>query len=439
LPSQKIRFSEFEADFSQRELRKGGVRIRLQHKPFRILEMLLRQPGELVSRQELAQALWPGLHVSFERGLNTAVNVLRQTLGDSSHECRFIETRSGLGYRFIAPVEEVVEPPKPARSLNIHEDYLKGRYFLNKMTEDALWKAIAYFESALAQDSKYALAYAGLADAYYQSALLASIHDDSAAHKAKQYSAAAVHHDSGLAEGHVSLARVKMLFEWDWAGARAEYMRALEINPDSADAHRAYAVFLSASANPAEALSESTRALLLDPLSCAISSAHAWHLYLSGNFQGAVEQCWKVLTLEPAFAPAQYTLGLAYQQLNMQEEAVVELQNADQLSGDHPASIGALGNVYATTGMPEQAIEMLQELDRRAHRRHVSPYWYGLIYAGLGESGQALELFEKARQERDPALLWLNVDPRLSALAGRIGQIGIQPGLPTALAYRHGI
>ena len=83
LPSQKIRFSEFEADFSQRELRKGGVRIRLQHKPFRILEMLLRQPGELVSRQELAEALWPGLHVSFERGLNTAVNVLRQTLGDS--------------------------------------------------------------------------------------------------------------------------------------------------------------------------------------------------------------------------------------------------------------------------------------------------------------------------------------------------------------------
>jgi adenylate cyclase len=419
LPSQKIRFAEFEADFSQRELRKGGIRVRLQHKPFRILEMLLQQPGELVSRQELAQALWPGLHVSFERGLNTAVNVLRQTLGDSSHECRFIETRSGLGYRFIAPVEDVVEPPKPVPSLNIHEDYLKGRYFLNKMTEDALWKAIAYFESALAQDSKYALAYAGLADAYCQSALLASIHGESAAHKAKQYSTAALHHDSGLAEGHVSVARVKMLFDWDWAGARAEYLRALALNPNSADAHRAYAVFLSASASSAEALSESNQALLLDPLSCAISSAHAWHLYLAGNFQGAVEQCWKVLTLEPAFAPAQYTLGLAYQQLNMQEEAIVELQNADQLSGDHPASIAALGNVYATTGMPEQAIEMLQELDRRAHHRYVSPYWYGLIYAGLGESEQALELFEKARVERDPALLWLNVDPRLSSLAGK--------------------
>jgi DNA-binding winged helix-turn-helix (wHTH) protein/tetratricopeptide (TPR) repeat protein len=426
LSRQKIRFAEFEVDFPQRELRKCGIRVRLQHKPFRILEMLLQKPGELVSRQELAEALWPGLHVSFERGLNTAVNVLRQTLGDSSHEARFIETRSGLGYRFIALAEEVVEPPKPVPCQDIREDYLKGRYFLNKMTEDALWKAIAYFESALAQDSRYALAYAGLADAYYQSALAASIHGDSAAHKAKQYSTAAIHHDSGLAEGHVSFARVKMLFDWDWTSARTEYVRALELDPNSADAHRAYAIFLSANASPTEALAESAQALLLDPLSFPISSEHAWHLYLAGNFQGAVEQCWRVLTLEPAFAPAQHTLGLAYQQLGMYEEAVVELQNADQLSSNHPALIGALGNVYAASGAPGQAREMLQELDRCSRRRYVSPYWYSLIYVGLGENRAALDELEKARGQRDPALLWLNVDPRFSSISGGISQVEFQ-------------
>jgi len=378
--------------------------------------MLLKQPGELVSRQDLARALWPDAHVSFERGLNTAVNVLRQTLGESSQECRFIETRSGLGYRFIAPVEAVIEPPTPSSSLNLHEDYLKGRYFLNKMTEDALWKAIAYFESVLAGDPRYAVAYAGLADAYCQSALTASTHGENAAQKARDYSAAALQHGPVLAESHVSLARVKTLFDWDWSGARAEYLHALELSPDSAEARRAYAAFLSASASPAEALVESARALVLDPLSCAICAEHAWHLYLAGDFQGAVEQCWKVLTLEPAFAPAQHTLGLAYQQLDMHEEAIVELKNADHISSDHPAAIGALGHVYGAAGMPGQAREMLHELDRRAQRRHVSPYWYGLVYTGLGESAQALDVLEKACRQRDPALLWLNVDPRLASL-----------------------
>ena len=384
--------------------------------------MLLQQPGELVSRQQLADALWPGLHVSFERGLNTAVNVLRQTLGDSSQECRFIETRSGLGYRFIASVEEVAAAPEPIVCPDIREDYLKGRFFLNKMTEDALWKAIAYFESILAQDSHYAPAFAGLADAYCQSAMLASMQADTAAQKARQYAASALQYDAGLAEGHVSFARVKMLFDWDWPGARTEFLRALELNPASADAHRAFALFLSANGNSEEALNESSQALFLDPLSCPISSEHAWHLHLAGNFQGAVEQCWKVLTLEPAFAPAQYILGLAYQQLNMQEEAIVELQNADQVSSGHPAPVAALGNVYAAAGMREQATEMLQELDRRSQRRHVSPYWQALIHAGLGEYGRALDLIEKAGQQRDTALLWLKVDPRVSAFAAHLVQ-----------------
>jgi len=102
----KIRFASFEVDFEERELRESGVRIPLQHKPFRILELLLRQPGSLVTRRELAKDLWPDLHVNFERSLNSAVNTLRQVLGDSSRACRFIETRPGLGYRFIAEIQE---------------------------------------------------------------------------------------------------------------------------------------------------------------------------------------------------------------------------------------------------------------------------------------------------------------------------------------------
>ena len=109
-PVRRLRFGVFELDLQDRELRKGGLNLRLQQKPFQVLELLVRNAGTLVTRTELARHLWPDLHVSFDRSLNTAVNVLRQTLGDSSRSCRYIETRSGLGYRFIACVEAIDEP-----------------------------------------------------------------------------------------------------------------------------------------------------------------------------------------------------------------------------------------------------------------------------------------------------------------------------------------
>src|SRR5436305_14798289 len=105
-----VRFGVFELDLRQRELRRSGLIIRLQQKPLQVLELLVRNPGVLVTRAELARHLWPNTHVSFDHSLNTAVNALRQVLGDSSRVSRYIETRSGLGYRFIAHVEQISEP-----------------------------------------------------------------------------------------------------------------------------------------------------------------------------------------------------------------------------------------------------------------------------------------------------------------------------------------
>src|SRR5579863_2792766 len=173
--ARRLRFGSFEVDLQERELYNRGIRIGLQHKPFRILELLLRKRGLLVTREELAQYLWPNLHVSFDRGLNTAVNVLRRALGDSPGRCRYIETRSGLGYRFIAHVEEIAElgtgvserpgwqagaAPRAASkqvigNFDAYQDYLKGRYFYGKMTEEDLRKSIAHFESAMKQDPNY--------------------------------------------------------------------------------------------------------------------------------------------------------------------------------------------------------------------------------------------------------------------------------------------
>src|SRR5579883_718951 len=156
--ARRVRFGTFEVDFRERELRNGGVRVNLQRKPFQILELLLRQPGALVTREELARYLWPDLHVSFSHSLNTAVNTLRQALGDSPVAPRYIETRSGLGYRFIARVEEVADitlPPKRYDSREgPYQDYLRARYLQSKLTRAELGKSIAHFEAAIAQDRR---------------------------------------------------------------------------------------------------------------------------------------------------------------------------------------------------------------------------------------------------------------------------------------------
>lgn len=437
--TRKVRFAAFEVDLEQRELRKRGIRMRLQQKPFRILELLLERAGALVTREELAQRLWPGLHVNFDHGLNTAVNALRQALGDSSRDCRFIETRSGLGYVFVAPVEEihlateadngtrqelagqpVVEVDAQTANFDVHQDCLKGRYFLNKLTEDDIRKGIAYFEAALAQHPYCAPAYAGLAEAYCQLAVLGAV-PEADRRNAQEFARSAVRYDSELAEAHVAMGRVNMLFDWDWKGAEAAHLRAIGLRPTHADSHRAYGTLLSAMARHESALKALRRARALDPLSMPVNIDLAWSLHRAGDSQAAVEHCWKVLTLEPKFGAAQYILGLAYEQLEMYDEAITELGNADNCSYDHAAVVSALGHVYASAGMRQEALKALRELDDLARRRYVSPYWESIIQVALGERVLAVKSLRKACDAHDAALLWLNADPRLSAIRNDAG------------------
>jgi TolB-like protein/Tfp pilus assembly protein PilF len=557
--SGRFRFGTFEVDLHERELYNRGIRIALQQKPFRILELLIRKRGELVTREELAQYLWPNLHVSFDRGLNTAVNVLRRALGDSPRNSRYIETRSGLGYRFIAPVEEISErdttsadsttdsvailpfekrttnptlalvadgitesiiarlseiqhvrviaratafrfsehadgPQSVGEKLNVrtvltgrvgesgdslmisaelievksgrrlwgadykavptgifavetkictavskmlvlppgsnpqtfskthtgsfeaYQDYLKGRYFYSRMTEEDLRKSIAHFEAALGQDPRYALAHTGLADVYSLFAMLGLMPAATAHARSRELAMAALKIDEELAEAHASLAGVKKLFEWDWIGSEAEYLRALELNANSADAHRWYAALLCAMNRIDEGMNEIRRAQELDPLSIVINMELAWDLYMARDFQGAMEQSWRTLVLDSKYAPAQHTLALSYEQLGMYEEAITELQNARMCSGDHPVAIASLAHAHAAAGNRDEAFRILDELDKISQRRHVSPYWMGVVQAGLSAFDLAFQSLETAFEQRDVWLVWLYVEPRFDAL-----------------------
>ena len=411
MPPKVIHFSSFEFDLELRELRQSGVRVPLQHKPFRILELLLRQPGALVTRHEFAKELWPGLHVDFEHSLNSAVNTLRQALGDSPRQCLFIETRSGLGYRFIAPIQDAAIC-KPASS----NDYLQGRFFLNKMTNEGIQRAIGCFQSALLQDPSSALVKTGLADAYCQLALSGTACTSEVSPPAREFASDAIRTQPSLPEAHISMGQVRMLFDWDWSRATEDWNHASRLDPAQPESHRAWARLLAARNCHADALREISRAQELAPLSLPIGFDHAWLLYLAGNFQEAAAQSWKVLSLEPAFAPAQTTLGLAYQQLGSFDEAITELENACTCSQRQPSALASLGHAYATAGLPDKARAVLGDLAAESQRRHVSAYCFALVHAGLGQLHLAIAALQTACTQRDPQLLWVTVDPRFALL-----------------------
>jgi DNA-binding winged helix-turn-helix (wHTH) protein/Flp pilus assembly protein TadD len=427
-PTSRLRFGAFEVNPRERELRKFGLRVRLQQKPFRVLERLLRTPGEFVSRDELARLLWPNLHVLFDRSLNTAVNALRRALGDRGRNPRFIETRPGLGYVFIAPVERATEPgagiPRRAAQADIayrgniqaYQEYLKGRYFADKMTEPDIRKSIAYFESALTHDPTYALAYAGLADTWSLAAFDGWFPSRDCFSRAGEWAEAALRVDDLLAEAHTSIAAVKRFRDWDWAGAESSHQRALKLDPQDAAAHRHYAQHLSVMGRFEDALKEIEVAQELDPLSLVINMEMARILFMSRDFSGAAEQSWKTLAIEPRFAPAQNTLGLAYEQLGMIEEAIVELDNARVCSENHPSAVATLACAFAAAGRLPEVEESLADLQRMSGTRYISRYWFGMVFAALGKCDLACESLEQASQERDVWLVWVKVEPRFDRL-----------------------
>jgi DNA-binding winged helix-turn-helix (wHTH) protein/Flp pilus assembly protein TadD len=422
----RLRFGVFDLDTQNRELRRRGLRVKLQQKPFQILHLLLTRAGKFVSRGQLAEYLWPDLHVNFDRSLNTAINTLRRTLGDSPENPRFIETRAGLGYRFIAPVESIEEPPASDRAghseraysgnVDAYHDYLKGRYFQNKMTEEDLRRSVAYFEAALTAEPECALAYAGLADTYSLLAYLGILPSKEAHERGTECTTAALRIDHQLAEGHTALAGLKKLYEWDWTGAEAAYRQALGLNPNDAHAHRMYASLLSAMERHPEANQEIRRAQQLDPLSLVVNAEAAWELYMARDFQGAVDQAWRTLAMEPRFAPAQHVLGLAYQQMGIIEDAIIEFQNARVCSTNHPAAAAALCHAYAMAGQKSEAQELLRELEAHSRNRHVSAYWVALMHAGLGDDSSAVQCLKRAVDDRDVWLVWLATEPRFQRL-----------------------
>ena len=629
-----LRFGHYELDLHSREVRKGGMRIRVQQQPLKLLEILLERPGEMVTREELRTRIWPNESFGdFDQAVNVAVTKLRAALQDSAENPQYVETLPKRGYRLIAPVAIVgglspdpteasarnvsggathdagrvagmadapphllslrgwkiiafallvcllilagwvwrsnrqpsfsirslaVLPldnlsgdasqdyfadgmtdqlitdlaqisalrvisrtsvmsykharkplPEIARELKVdaviegtvlrsgdqvritaqliqasadkhlwaksyegnlqdtlavqksvaddiaeqirieltpreraglknvkavnpeaYEDYLKGRYFWNKRTPDALRKAIDHFNQAIERDSNYAPAYSGLADSYvilgaWQYAVL----DPKETYpRAKAAAIKAVELDDTLAEAHISLAMSTDMFVWDWEAAEREYRRGIELNPGYATGHHWYAEHLSETGRNDEAIAEIRKAESLDPLSLITGADVATLLVIARRYDEAIEHAKKTIELGPDFAVSHFALGMAYEQKGQSGGAIAAFQKAVEFSGGNTAFKSNLAHAYAVAGRRSDAVAILNELKDRSKHEFLNPSEIALIYVGLGQKDQAMVWLEKAYEGRfDPVILtWpafdpLRSDPRFHDLVRRIG------------------
>jgi len=548
-----IRFDAFELDPHAGELRKQGVKIKLQAQPFQILHALLERPGEVVTRDELQKRIWPpDTFVDFEQGLNNAVQRIRQALGDTAETPRFIETLPRKGYRFIGavetnaprikslavlPLENLARDPEQdylaegitealiltlatigelrvvsrtsvmqykgvrkslpeiARELNVdgiiegtvqragerlrvsaqllhastdthiwaesydrdlrdvlalqselaqaiareiqikltpreqahiahvgtvdphaYEAYLKGRYYWNRRAKEGFQKAVQHFQEAISKDPGFAAAHAGLADCLSGLSLFGFLSPDEGLGKAKALALRALELDPGLAEAHVSVAMVRMCYDFDFTAAETKFERALELNPRYATAHSWFGHFLAAMGRHEEAYTECQRAIRLDPLSIPIHCVFGIAHFFARRVDQATEQFQKAIELDANYSWAYALVSAAYLSNPNRDLAINAARMAVQLSPASSLYLGDVAEAYAVSGQREKAQQILDRLHELAKHQYVSPYFLARTYVALGQQHEALRWLETGFRERSPLMAWINSDFRLDPL-----------------------
>jgi TolB-like protein/DNA-binding winged helix-turn-helix (wHTH) protein/Tfp pilus assembly protein PilF len=383
---------------------------------------LLQQGNVLIIQAELMDVktgaqLWGG---QFNRGLDNVLSLQDDLSREIAEKLRLKLTgdeRQQLAKRYTEDAEA-------------YQFYLKGQYYWNKRSPEGTRKAVSYFQQAIDKDPSYALAYAGLADAYTYLSFFNLAPPRDAMPRAKAAAMKALEIDEHLAEAHVPLAYISFAYDWDWTAAGKHFDQALALNPTLTRAHNFYPLYLSSRGMSQQALAVAKAALDLDPASPSVSHYLALQLYLARQFDQAIEQCHKTLDLDPNFAIAYQVLGQAYLAEGMNREAEPVLEKYSALSQGSADSLALLGYSHARLGERNQALRTLEELKATSKTSYVPAFYFAMIYAALEDKDQAFMQLEKGYDERFTRFAYLKLealwdplrsDERFSDLVRRVG------------------
>ena len=293
--------------------------------------------------------------------------------------------------------------------------YLEGRYHSSRLTIDGLQRGIELMHKAIELDPTYALAYAGLADAYADASGV-YLSTSEATPRVRAAAEHALRLDGTLAEAHAMLGFIKGTQDWQWAQSEQELQRTIALRPSYARAHEAHGHILMMQGRADEAIAAMARARNLDPLSDLINASLGWFYYLARRYPEALASSQRLVALDPKLALAHYNLGMVYEQIGRYGEAVVAFQEAKNLDPANLSTSALLCHGYASSGDRRRAQALLLELTQEATRGRLDPVWIGLIHAVLGDKDGAFVWLEKAYQARSDNLLFLKVDPKYDNL-----------------------
>ena len=298
--------------------------------------------------------------------------------------------------------------------------YLRGRYLWNRRTTASLNRALSYFQQAIQIDGNYAPAYAGLADCYslLATAPYTAIPPNEAVPKAKDAAQRALQLDETLAEAHLSLGYAALTYDWNFPQAKKEFLRALELRPQSATVHQYYAYYLTAIGKLEEAIAERKKAQELQPDSPVIITALGEAYYQARRYTDAIAETKKSLDLDSNYPITLINMGRAYEQMEMHSQALQIYQQLLALVPDDLGSLALMGHNQAITGDRPHALATILRLKQISTTRYVSSLYTALIYVGLGQKDNAFIWLEKAYNERCEYLIYLATEPMADPIRG---------------------
>jgi serine/threonine protein kinase/tetratricopeptide (TPR) repeat protein len=331
----------------------------------------------------------------------------------------------------LSPEEKQRVEKKATGDADAYNLYLLGRFHSNKWAETEVLKAIDYYRLAIAKDPGYAVAYAGLADAYELLSIgFSSRPPAEYLDQAKAMALKALSMDDTLAEAHTSLAYARWLGDLDWQGAERGFRRALELMSSYVMAHEWYAEYLAALGRHDEALVEARRAQQLDPLAVPVNRTVGWVLYFGRRYDDAIEELRKTLAMNSEFLGARLVLWWACIAKGAHDQALADIRREVERPGLRTIKKLSLAFACAAAGNSEEANGLLWELEPKIASENRLALLSALPFAALGERDRAFEQLERAFELREPGLLFLKVapwaeslrsDPRYPALVEKLG------------------
>jgi TolB-like protein/Flp pilus assembly protein TadD len=288
----------------------------------------------------------------------------------------------------------------PIENIDAYNLYLKGMFYWNKWSPENVQKAIKLYEEAIRIEPNFVLPYTGLSACNVFLGAVGIFPPKIAYTNAEKYAVKALKMDDTIPEAHISLAMVKYFGGWNWAGSEKSFIKALELNPNSATAHQYYAMLLATLGYNKKALKEAELAYQLDPLNAPISAMLAFNYYNVNMLDESLDQYEQTAEIDPEFHESWSGKGWLYYKMGEIDKAIETYKKVEAFPGFRHKSLSGLGYLYAKNNEMEKAEKCLKDLEEMETPDLQLDVEFAIIYTGLGDFDKVFELLNSACDKR---------------------------------------